>query len=164
MQQPPDLDRLKERYRFDDWKEPQGASAGRAPPLTFTGDEFPAWRLVRQTRREPPGHPPFVRSMWQGESAQVLMGVDVHECASPLEAREYLLRRLGEMQGPVLARADAPDLGEVAFVTPGETMIVFARGSIVAVLHTAGRRVIPLSDASRTLDRLLRERAGGESR
>lgn len=162
MQQPADMDRLRERYRFDEWKDAEGVAGGRAPSLTFTGDEFPGWRLVRQTRREPAGHPPLVRTMWQGDSPQVLMGIDVHECASPGEAREYLLRRLGEMQGPVLDRAESLGAGEIAFATPGETMIVFARGSAVVVLHAAGSRVLALGDIARALDELvLRQRPAG---
>lgn len=161
MQQPADLDRLKERYRFDEWKDAEGVAGGRAPSLTFTGSEFPGWRLVRQVRREPSGHPPFVRTMWQ-ESPERLMGIDVHECGSPAEAREYLLRRLGEAQGPVLARAEAVGAGEIAFATPGETMIMFARGSSVVVLHAAGRQVVALGAVARSLDEiLLRQRPAG---
>lgn len=162
MQQPADLDRLKERYRFDEWKEAPADAGERAPALTFTGNELPGWRLVRQVRRQPAGHPPLLRTMWQQDS-QTLLGIDLHECASPAEAREYLLRRLGEVQGPVLARAEAASAGEVAFATPGETMILLARGSTVALLHAAGRNLVPLGDAARTIDRLL-DRRGGEAR
>jgi hypothetical protein len=156
MQQPADLDRLKERYRFDDWKDAGAGPSGAARAVAFTGDELPGWRLVRQARRVPEGHPPLVRTMWQGDSPDVALGVDIHECASPAEAREYLLRRLGESQGPTLARSEALGAGEVAFATPGNTMIALVRGNIVAVLHSAGRRVVALGDAVRSLDAHLR--------
>lgn len=158
MQQPADLDRLRERYRFDEWKDAEGADAGRAPAIIFSGDELPGWRLVRQTRRQPEGHPTLVRTMWQGDSPEETMGIDVHECDSPTEAREYLLERLGEVQGPALSRVDVADVGEVAFATPGNTMIAFVQGSVVAVLHAAGRRVVPLGEVAETLAALLRSK------
>jgi hypothetical protein len=164
MQQPADLDRLKERYRFDEWKDAVGTAGGRAPAIIFAGDELPGWRLVRQTRRQPEGHPTLVRTMWQGDSPDASMGIDLHECASSNEAREYLLLRLGEAEGPALTRSDALDAGEVAFATPGNTMVAFVRGSIVAALHAAGRRVVPLGEAARSLDTLLRAMSEGESR
>lgn len=158
MQQPSDLDRLKQRYRFDEWKDPGAADGGRAPAIIFAGDEFPGWRLVRQTRRQPEGHPTLVRTMWQGDSPEETMGIDVHECDSPTEAREYLLQRLGEVQGPALSRTDAFGAGEVAFATPGNTIIAFVQASIVAVVHAAGRRVVPLAEVAGSLGALLRSR------
>lgn len=158
MQQPADLDRLKERYRFDEWKDAGGADDGRAPAIIFSGDELPGWRLVRQTRRQPEGHPTLVRTMWHGDSPEEAMGLDVHECASPSEAREYLLQRLGEVQGPALSRVDVPNGGEVAFATPGHTMIAFVQGSVVVVLHAAGRRLVPLGEVAGSLGALLRQR------
>ena len=164
MQQPSDMDRLKQRYRFDEWKAPEAADGGRSPAIIFAGDELPEWRLVRQTRRQPEGHPILVRTMWQGDSPDASMGIDLHECASSNEAREYLLLRLGEAQGPALTRSEVLDAGEVAFATPGNTMVVFVRDSIVAALHAAGRRVVPVGEAARSLDRFLRARLEGEPR
>jgi hypothetical protein len=96
--------------------------------------------------------------MWQGDSPEETMGIDVHECDSPTEAREYLLQRLGEVQGPALSRVDVPGSGEVAFATPGNTMIAFVQGSVVAVLHAAGRRLVPLAEVAGSLGALLRSR------
>jgi hypothetical protein len=96
--------------------------------------------------------------MWQGDSPEETMGIDLHECDSPTEAREYLLQRLGEVQGPALSRVDVTGSGEVAFATPGNTMIAFVQGSVVAVLHAAGRRVVPLGEVAESLVALLRSR------
>lgn len=163
MQQSSYLDLLKARYRFDEWKDAGEASGPRGDPLTFSGDELPSWRLIRQARREPAGHPPFVRSTWQGGSPDSILGIDVFESGTPAEAREYLLHRLGEFQGPTLERSDAI-AGEIAFATPGETVVVFVRGRSVAVLHNGGRRIEPLGVVAAALDRVLRERGGGEPR
>lgn len=164
MQQSSYLDVLKERYRFDEWKEAGTAGGERMDPLTFSGDEFPGWRLTRQARREPSGHPPFVRTIWQGSSPDNILGIDVFECASPAEAREYLLHRLGEFQGPTLERADSLGAGDIAFATPGETVVVFSRGRNVAVLHNGGRRVESLGGVASALDRLLGGGDRGERR
>jgi hypothetical protein len=161
MQQPSYFDVLRERYRFDEWKNGGPArpstEGGTRGALTFRGDELPGWRLVRQTARDapPPGHPPFTRSVWQGDSPEQLAGVDVYACASSAAAREYLLRLLGEFQGPALTRAAALDVGDVAFVTPGDAAVLFARGSLVAVVRNAGRRVEPLGSVARALDAAL---------
>jgi hypothetical protein len=156
MQQPGYLEVLKERYKFDEWKDAGRAAKGRVSPVNFTGEELPGWRLVRQTRKAPAGHPPMVRSMWQGASGDHLLGVDVFECASPAAAREYLLHRLGEVQGPTLARDVTLGVGDVAFATPGLTMVAFARGPLVVVVHNAGRRVESLGSVAAALDARLR--------
>ena len=164
MQQPAWLEVLKERYRFDDWKDPGGASTGRVLSFSFSGNEFPGWRLARQARRESPGHPPFVRSMWYGASTEQLMGIDVSECESPVAAREYVLHRLGEFQGPALSRDATTGVGEVAFAAPGETVIVFVRSNATAVVHNAGRRVEPLGGVAKLLDALLAAEGRRKSR
>lgn len=155
MQQPAWLEVLRERYRFDEWKDPAVASPVQIQSLSFSGREFAGWRLARQSRRESPGHPPFVRSMWHGGSTEQLMGIDVSECESPAAAREYLLHRLGEFQGPALSRDVMPGVGEVAFASAGETVIVFVRGNAMAVMHNAGRKVEPLGSVAKALDVLL---------
>lgn len=163
MQHPAYLELLKERYRFEEWTD-AGTSGDRAQSVTFSGSEFAGWRLVRQTRRESPGHPPFVRSMWQGAFPEQLLGIEVFECASPAAAREYLLQRLGESQGAVLARDTSVGVGDIAFATPGQTMFVFARGTAVAVVHNAGRRVEPLGGVAKSLDALLGAKGGPRNR
>jgi hypothetical protein len=163
MQHPAYLELLKKRFRFEEWSD---ASAGSAATqsVIFSGNEFSGWSVVRQVRRESPGHPPFVRSMWQGASPEQLLGIDIFECASPAAAREYLLQRLGEFQGPTLTRDAALRIGEVAFATPEESVIAFVRGSAVAVVHNAGRRIEPLGGVARALDTLLGAKGGRKSR
>ncbi|MGH7710719.1 MAG: hypothetical protein ACREOG_05515 [Gemmatimonadaceae bacterium] len=156
------VDVLKERYRFDEWKDAGRATAATemTQALSFSGNELPGWRLARQTRRavQVPGARSLVRSTWEGSSRDQLLGVDVFECDSPAAAREALLHVLGEFQGPTLSAVNG--IGDVAFGTPGETAIVFARGNAVAAVRNAGRRVGALGDVARALDALLSPRQG----
>src|SRR5262245_40599277 len=156
MQQPAYLDVLKARYRFDEWKDAGPSAEAPVQALTFSGRELPGYRLVRQARREAAGHPPFVRSIWQGAWPAHLVGLDVNGCASPAAARDYLLQRLGDFQGPPLTRDASLGVGDVAFVLPGETVIAFARGAAVALVHNAGGRVEPIGGVARALDAILR--------
>lgn len=163
MQDSAYMDVLKERYRFDEWKDggrAAGAAAELAQPLSFRGDEFPGRQLARQARRptDTPGGRSLVRTTWQGAHHDELLGIDVIDCDSPAAARETLLRLLGEFQGPQLTPVTG--IGDVAFGTPGETAIVFARGNAAAAVRNAGRRVVPLGNVARALDALLSPRAG----
>jgi hypothetical protein len=159
------LDFLKERYRFDEWKGDSRTELAEPLPsptqaFTFRGSEFAGWRLARQASRSAglPGARTLIRTTWEGSSKDELLGIDVIECVSPAAARETLLRLLGEFQGPSLAPVSG--IGDVAFGTPGETAIVFVRGNTVASTRNAGRRVVPLGNVARTLDRLLEGRSG----
>jgi hypothetical protein len=150
------LDVLKERYRFQDWKDGGvGAAPQETQGFSFGGSELPGWRLARQARRaaDVPGMRSLVRTTWEGRSPDQLLGIDLYECESPAAARETLLRVLGEFQGPTLNPVSG--IGDVAFGTPGDTAIVFVRGSTVAAVRNAGRRVEALGDIARALDALL---------
>jgi len=166
MQNAAQMELLKERYRFDEWKDAGGAAAAadRTQALSFSGNEFPGWQLARQARQatDTPGVRSVTRTTWQGANRDELLGMDVVECDSPAAARETLLRMLGEFQGPQLAPVNG--IGEVAFGTPGETAIVFARGNRMATVRNAGRRVVPLGDLARALDALLSPRGGRKKR
>ena len=154
MQDSAYVDVLKERYRFDEWKDAGRGEAVTegAEELSFAANEFPGWRLVRQTRRgvNVPGVRSLARTMWQGDGPDRLLGVDVYVCESPAAARETLLRLLGEFQG--LQLAPVSGIGDVAFGTPGETAIVFARRHYVAAVRNGGRKVSALGDVARALD------------
>jgi hypothetical protein len=155
---------LKERYRFDEWKDARSeVPSQRREPPALSGSEFPGWRLARQSRRAPAvtGVRSFLRSTWQGATPDRLLSVDLYECDTAAAARETLLRQLAEFQGPPLTAL--PGIGDVAFAMPGETAIVFARGHVVAALRNAGRSVEPLGNEARILDELISPR-GGEPR
>ena len=167
MQDSAQIEVLKERYRFDEWKGDSAAAAiERTQALSLSGNEFPGWQLARQARQtaDVSGVRSVIRSTWQrvGANQEELLGVDVAECDSPAAARETLLRVLGEFQGPQLTPVNG--IGDVAFGTPGETAIVFARGNVMATIRNAGRRVVPLGDVARTLDALLSPRGGRKRR
>ncbi|HEX7677817.1 MAG TPA: hypothetical protein VF713_06820 [Thermoanaerobaculia bacterium] len=89
------------------------------------------------------------------ESARSLVHLRTFECESSAAARAQLLQLLAEIQGPIVERTDVA--GEVAFATPGNTLIVGVRGNHVFMITNGGEELIDLSRIARTLD----ERLGG---
>ena len=53
-----------------------------------------------------------------------------------------------------------PPAGELAFSAPGDTVILFARGNVVAMIRNAGRRVVPVADFARLVDGRLQKGTG----
>ena len=91
--------------------------------------------------------------MWQQvTSAEALLRLDLVEAASATAARELLLELLGQFQSPQIQRLADPPAGELAFSAPGDTVILFSRANVVAMVRNAGRRVVPVADFARLVD------------
>lgn len=90
------------------------------------------------------------------------LGLEAFECPAPAAARDTALGLLGEFQGPV-QRDAAPVAGEVSFSLPGGSVVLFVRANLVLLLRNAGRKVRPVTDLARALDRHL-QAAGAPQR
>src|SRR5438105_1550031 len=123
-------DYLKRRFDYESWRGKDTGDEGMLiRGIRLSGDELPGWQPYRMQRVELENMPPYVHSIWQRPDggADVLLRLDIYECASAAAAREFLLRLLGEFQSPEIARQEQNTVGDVAFVYPQETMILFTR-------------------------------------
>lgn len=152
------LDRLRKEYNFDSWRD------ARAPGeqvfvwrFRLSGGSLHDWRASRIQYVEVPSAPPTNLSIWQSESGgdRQLFSLDVYETASRAAAREYLLRLLGEFQGPALERRDRP--GEVAF-GKGDAVILFAHGNVVVLARSVERSTAPVTSLATQFDDYLSRR------
>jgi hypothetical protein len=151
-------DYLKRRFDYESWRGKDAADGGMLiGGLRLTGDELPGWQPHRIQRGELENLPPYIHSIWRRVDGgdEVLLRLDIYECASAAAAREFLLRLLGELQSPEIARQEQNTVGDVAFVYPQETMILFTRLNLVLQLRNAGREVVQVTGLARQLDQTL---------
>jgi hypothetical protein len=147
-------EQLQKRFNFETWKAaPRGSAEISTAGLFDVGSELATWTVRRADRVNVPGARLAHRSMWQqARSADVLLRLDLVEAASAAAARELLLELLGQFQSPQIQRLADPPAGELAFGAPGDTVILFSRGNVVAMVRNAGRQVVPVMDFARLVD------------
>jgi len=152
-------DDLKRRFNYEVWQVKRGEDEGRlVSRVSLRGDELPGFAAHRIQRIESgENFPAYVRSIWQQSKSEgdVLITMDLYECASTSAAREFLLRLLGEFQSPEVERQTPGTVGDVAFVYPGDTMLLFSRRNVVVWLRNAGPQVVSVMPLAQTIDRNL---------
>ncbi|HJQ35461.1 MAG TPA: hypothetical protein VJ866_25135 [Pyrinomonadaceae bacterium] len=165
------LEYLKQHYGFEEWRGRETLQESLLIWKFFPGaDDLPGWQPQRVQRVITPDAekgsvsesawgrgdgPAAIQSLWQqSEGSEALLRLDTFECASRSEAKEHLLRLLGEFQSPALRRADTV-AGDVAFTFSKETVVLFARANLVLLLRNAGRSVQPLAPLATQLDQTL---------
>lgn len=173
------LDFLKKRYGADEWleaapsAEPESSAApGRVSPRTLIDGMQPlrvqemdapaetmdVAGLSRELANAQSSPMHFTDSTWtpdgEEENPRRLVHLRTFECESPAAARAQLLQLLAEIQGPVLERTDVA--GEVAFATPGYTLIIGVRDRHVFMITNGGEELVDLSRIAATLDERLR--------
>lgn len=145
---------LKRRFNYEAWShEDQAEERAVLRNISLSDIESPDWGAIRIQRMAAKNFPPYVRSMWQPRAAgtDVLVRVEVYECDSIQAAREFLLRLLGEFQSNQIERGEDV-AGDIAFVYPGETMVLFSRSNIVVWLRNAGPEVVSVTFLAKRFD------------
>jgi hypothetical protein len=163
---------LKGRYNYDHWRENNTlAEKLFIWNFFFKGDEFPNWQpyRMRELGPAPAGEgalvegeeageaPRLVQSLWRPSTGSpgAAFSVDDYECASLAAAHELLVRILGRFQSPLVTRQAEPSVGDVTFVHPGNSIILFARANHVIVIRSIGGTPILVSDLAGQLDQEL---------
>jgi hypothetical protein len=146
-------DALKEHYRFREWAARSATPADRVlRDFTFAGDELPGFRLDRADRRDD-ARPPRLTSFWRRVDGQGVVRIDVFECASVIEAHEYLIDALNEFESASIDRRPDTDLGDVAFGT--DSVALFARANLVVLVRKATPQTEPVMPIARTVDAVI---------
>lgn len=151
------LQSLKRRFDTASWPAPPSADTR----LPVSAEDFArvAGEGWRPERSRVVAFAPDVRQhkaiLLHGKSLEdEAFGVEAFECPTPAAARDTALNLLGEFQGPV-QRDPAPVAGELSFSLPGGTFVLFVRANLVLLLRNAGRKVLPVVDLAKALDRHL---------
>jgi hypothetical protein len=163
-------DSLARRFEFDDWPA-RGHDRGALLVwnATVAGDELPGMTMERVKRTEastlaetravpeaagdrtaaaPRVH---VQSVWRDDrDPGVLVRVDIFECLSEADARDKALWLLGEFESPLVERTR--DVGDVAFATRDDGLILFVRANLVYLLRNIERRGRAMRQAAQALD------------
>jgi hypothetical protein len=152
------IDPLKQRYRYEAWRDRNTLGENLLIwKFSLDGIEFPSWKLIRLQEIQTPGWPPASQSVWRSTESETdaLMLVSIYETSSRSESHEFLMQLLGEFQSPEVTRLEEGKIGDVAFATPGETAILFARANVVALMQNGGSRIVPLTEQAIWLDKIL---------
>jgi hypothetical protein len=147
-------EQLRKRFDFKAWKSaPRGVAKVSTGGLIEVGSALGSWTAIRAAPISVPGARAAHLSMWQqGASSEALLRLDLVDGASATAAREMVLELLGQFESPQIQRLPNPPAGDLAFGAPGNTVIVFSRGNVVAMVRNAGRRVVPVTEFARLVD------------
>lgn len=147
---------LARRYGLDEWR-------GRSRleenffvwRLSLPQDQFAGFVPHRMQHVEVPLWPRMIQSLWRrpgSATEETLLHVDAFECTSREAAHDLLVRLLGDVESPLVARNEAMAVGDVVFAGPGGAALLFARGNVAFVLRSAGRRTLPVIGLAEQLD------------
>jgi len=149
---------LEKRYGAREWYG--YTKHGRRVVKDFSLDkwEIPGWTPQRVERNEL-AKPPTIRSLWRrGESTTQLLAIDMFECASVKAAHDQLIEAFGNIESDAVERRTGKNSpGDVAFALD-DTMVLFARANLVALIRNVGPKVVRVGKIARELDRLLLRR------
>jgi hypothetical protein len=94
-----------------------------------------------------------IRSLWfVPTDSKLLVRLDIVELSSWQQAREFLLRKLGEFDQLRVQRVTNSAVGDVCFADPGHLAVLFARSQFVALVRSAGLSPTPVFNAAADLD------------
>jgi hypothetical protein len=156
------VETLKERHSYDTWRDNNTLEENLFIWKFFlNGNEFPNWRAHRIQPIEVPGQPPSIQSIWQlptKDKTETLLNVNIYECGSRRNAHEFLVHLLGEFQSPLIVRQEQTPIGDIAFVYPGNTSILFSRANLVLLIRNVGRDLVSVNEFAQQLDLSLTSR------
>jgi hypothetical protein len=100
-----------------------------------------------------PWTPPAVvtQAFWRNAADRALLKTDLFECASRDAAHETLVRLLGELESPLVARK-TDGAGDVSFGGRGDGFLLFARGNLVCLCRNVERAIAPVMSVAAALD------------
>ncbi len=150
-------DHIAHKFDFEAWKSVPGGDATLSIGGLFdVGSELDRWTVGRAQVVTFPRARAARQSMWQeSPSAEVILRLDLIEAASTTTAREIVLELLGEFQSPQIQRLADPPAGDLAFSAPGDSVMLFARANVVALVRNAGRVVVGVAEFARLVDHRL---------
>jgi hypothetical protein len=149
---------LDKRYDADRWRDTSRLTENLFLWRFFlTGRELPGWQMEKTRSIAVAGTPALTRSLWRRGESEETISVEVFECASRLAAHRNVIDVLGTIQSTAIQR-DEGDLGDVAFVTPPRTLVLFARANAVVFARNADGPTRPVYDAALDIDRHLTTR------
>jgi hypothetical protein len=145
---------LKRQHRFEEW-----AGRNRLAENLFIDGYFiwsravPGWQLMRCVPLSAPGMPHCIQSLWRHPNLpEALLRFDTWECYSRLDAHEFLVRFLGEIEASDAGKAKEGPFGDVGFAWLSDFAFAFARGNLVMFLSNAGRDRLPIAEYAQSAD------------
>jgi len=147
---------LARRHRLDEWRGRTRLEENLFVwQLLLPQDQFEGFVAHRVKQFDLPQWPRMIQSLWRrpGVATETtLLHLDAFECSSLQDAHDFLIRLLGSVESPLVARDEASAVGDVAFAGPGGSVLLFARGNVVFALRSAGRRLMPVTKPAAQLD------------
>lgn len=147
---------LKKHYSFDRWTSKRIYDQNLYIwKFYLFGNELPDWVSHSVRSFSSKDWPPHVKSIWRKpKDNKTLLRVDILECNSLNATHSFLLNFLGEFQAPILKYQELEDegIGDVSFIAPKGTSIVFARANLICHIACVGRNLISVRNDAQLLD------------
>jgi hypothetical protein len=123
----------------------------------LSDDIFPGWQIARSAAVRISESIFSIKSLWtrKRRNAGVLLEVDVYECASRDEAREFLLELIEGVQLPGIEPLEAGGPGDIAFSMSNDILVLFSRGNLTASVTTADGGAESVLNKANQLDRYM---------
>ena len=153
---------LKDRYEVNEWYGHTRSGRRVIKEFHIEGSELKGWKLHKMKHAQQEGAK-VTRSVWsRGDDANELLAVDVFVCGSVKAAHETLLEVLSNMESGAIERKKEKNTpGDVAFGL-ANTVLVFARANVVALVRNAGPTIVPVGAIARELDGQIQQRLDSE--
>jgi hypothetical protein len=136
-------ERLAKTYNFTKWIKPESAAV--LSGATVSAVQLPGYDLISTRKMSPADGVVLHHLLWShsGE-ARVAVSLQLYETRNAAKARDLLLYLLGQFEGPPLEPL-RPAIGEVAFSTKGQRLVIFGSQNLVFVITNAGDKPVGLS-------------------
>jgi len=150
------LTHLKNLHLYDEWQNSNTLDTNLFVWQFLASDvQIPGLKSRKIQRIEVRDTVRAVHSIWAptGGEKHVLFNVEIYECSSRREAQHLLLERIAQMQfADTLTRREQSEIGDVAFVTPADDMILFARANLALLISHIGHEEAPVSKIASGFD------------
>lgn len=146
--------RLARTYGFEKWQKPSS-------PAILSGSAVAAAQIqgyvVHSLRRQnPEKNVVLYQILWSmRDLPSPTVSSQVFEAETPAKAPDLMLYLLGQFEGPVLSPLQ-PRIGDVAFGTKGNLLVIFERQNLVTAVSNVSEKPVDLSGFAALLNNALK--------
>jgi hypothetical protein len=140
------LNDLKQRYEFHNWPHrPEGHVRHK--------DAFDGWEKISVRRFAEENFSNVIETLFKRRgSSQEFVEITVYEAGSAEQPNEFLLQLLGHFEVLNFTRLQQPIVGDVSFIAPGNSAVLFRRRNFVAAIRSVGISQTQVDEMAVALD------------
>jgi hypothetical protein len=144
------IELLKGEHEFELWRQLEPSEIANLTLPAFIGSSLlQGWLQVDEFSQAFVKNIQLTQLLWKSPSLdpEVLVRSDIFKCPGWPEARNLLLRLLGEFRSTRVDRVAPPVFADVAFIARDNTSVLFAFREWVVLIRSAGIKKISLTES-----------------